>query len=82
MWDIIIPIITFIGGLGIGGYGVSTVFKKQMTQMNQDPKQIQAIAKSMGMNLNQKQMNQITRQMQNAGTNKTNTKKSTPKKKK
>lgn len=78
MWDILIPIITFIGGLGVGGFAVSTVVKKQMADMNADPKQIQAIARSMGMNLNQKQMNQITRQMQNS----TNNKKGNQKKKK
>ena len=78
MWAIIIPIVTFIVGLAVGGFAVSLVVKKQMADMNADPKQIQAIARSMGMNLNQKQMNQITRQMQNT----TPQKKSAGKKKK
>ena len=78
MWNIIIPIITFIVGIAIGGFAVSIVFKKQMTDMQADPKQIQAIARGMGMNLSQKQMNQITRQMQNSTTKK-NTPKNTAK---
>lgn len=75
MWEIIIPILTFVVGILLGGFGVSFAFKKQMTQMNNDPKQIQNIARSMGMNLNQKQMNQITRQMQNSTTKKKKSKK-------
>lgn len=63
MWDIIIPIVTFIGGLAAGGFGASILLRKEMSKMQNDPTQIQAIAKSMGVNLSQKQLNMVTRSM-------------------
>lgn len=69
MWEILLPILTGIFGVGVGGFGSYHLFKKQMTSMQNDPKQIQALAKSMGMNLNQKQMNQITRSLGNKPAN-------------
>lgn len=69
-WDILIPVITFILGIVVGGVSVSFAIKKQTNMMNSDPKQIQALARSMGKNLNQKQLNQISRQMQNSQTKK------------
>lgn len=77
MWSIIIPILTLVLGF-VGGFVLASFYlKKQFTNMQTDPKQIQAIAKSMGMNLNQKQLNNLTRQMQKGTT----TTKSTTKKK-
>lgn len=67
MWDIIIPIVTFIVGAAGGGYGASKLMQKEMMKMQNDPAQIQAIAKSMGVNMSQKQLNMVTRQMQGAG---------------
>lgn len=64
MWDIIIPIITLIIGAVGGFFFASFYLRKEFTKMQSDPKQIQALAKSMGMNLNQKQLNMVTRQMQ------------------
>ena len=66
MWDIIIPILTFILGLIVGAVFAARALKKQMSTMQNDPKQIEAIAKSMGVKLNQKQLNKVTRQMQGA----------------
>ncbi|PGK51641.1 hypothetical protein CN918_28005 [Priestia megaterium] len=81
MWDIIIPIVTFIGGLALGGFGASRILRKEMMKMQNDPAQIQAIAKSMGVNMSQKQLNMVTRQMQ-GGTGKKKTQTPSGKKKK
>lgn len=65
MWSWIIPILTLIVGL-VAGFALGVFFlRRQMTNMTMDPKQMQAMAKQMGMNLNQKQMNQAQRMMQN-----------------
>jgi uncharacterized protein YneF (UPF0154 family) len=66
MWEIIIPIITLLVGL-IGGFFIGVYYlKRQMTNMSMDDKQLQVMAKSMGMNLNQKQLNQASRMMKTA----------------
>jgi len=71
--DIAIPIITFIVG-AVGGFAGGVFYlKKQMTNMSMDNKQMQQMAKQMGVNLNQKQLNQMNRMMQN--TNKSKNKK-------
>lgn len=76
MWSVIIPILTLILGFILGAVVASLVLKKQFTNLQSDPKQIQALAKSMGMNLNQKQLNNISRQMgKNPTTKKNKTKK-------
>lgn len=67
MWDILIPIITLIVGFIIGVVFTSFLVKKKMGNMFNDPKTISQLASSMGMNLNQKQLNQVSRKMQ--GTN-------------
>lgn len=64
MWDVIIPIVTFIVGGALGGFGATKLLKKEMMKMQNDPAQIQAIAKSMGVNMSQKQLNMVTRSMQ------------------
>ena len=56
-------------------------FRKEMMKMQNDPAQIQAIAKSMGVNMSQKQLNMVTRQMQ-GGTSKKKTQTPSGKKKK
>ncbi len=65
MWDIIIPIITLIAGLIAGFFGGAYYLKKQMTNMQFDEKQMAQIARSMGMNVNQKQLRQMSQRMKN-----------------
>lgn len=60
VWDITIPIITFLVGLIGGFYGATWYFKREMNNMQMDEKQLQQLARSMGVNLNQKQLNQMT----------------------
>jgi uncharacterized protein YneF (UPF0154 family) len=66
VWDIIIPIVTFILGAAVGAVAISLFIKKKLGgAMNgqMDDKQITNIAKSMGVNLNQKQLNMINKKM-------------------
>lgn len=63
--DIVIPIITFILGLAIGAVGGFYYLKKQMTNMTMDSKQMQQMARQMGYNLNQKQLNQMNKMVSN-----------------
>ena len=70
MWNIIIPILTLIIGLVGGFFGGIYYLKHQMTNMKLDDKQLQAMAKSMGMNLNQKQLTQAQKMMQHSMQNK------------
>ncbi|GAB7389321.1 hypothetical protein BSNK01_31590 [Bacillaceae bacterium] len=65
MWEIAIPILTFVGGLILGGVGASYFLRRQLTKMQMDEKQLQQMARAMGMNLNQKQLKQMNRMMQN-----------------
>ena len=63
--DIIIPVITFIVG-AVAGFAVGVYYlKKQFSNMAMDQNQIKQMAKQMGMNLNQKQLNQMSRTMNN-----------------
>ncbi len=65
MWNVIIPILTLIVGL-IGGFYAGVYYlRKQLSNMQMDEKQIQMMARSMGMNLNQKQLKQMSRNMKN-----------------
>ncbi|MDA5110036.1 MULTISPECIES: YneF family protein [Brevibacillus] len=61
----VIPIVTLIIGL-VGGFAGGTYYlKKQLQNMQMDEKQLQAMARSMGVNLNQKQLKQMSRTMKN-----------------
>ncbi len=63
--DIVIPIVTFVVG-AIGGFAGGVFYlRRQMSNMSMDNKQIQQMARQMGMNLNQKQLNQMNRKMKN-----------------
>ncbi len=65
MWQWIIPVLTLILGL-VGGFFIGVYYlRKQISNMQMDEKQIQAMARSMGMNLNQKQLKQMSRNMKN-----------------
>lgn len=79
VWSIVIPILTLVLGFFAGAFVASRVLRKEMEKMQNDPAQIQAIAKSMGVNMSQKQLNMVTRQMQGSGKKKQPTQ---PKKKK
>lgn len=65
MLDIIIPIITFLVGGLAGGVIVAVVFKNKMKDVLFDENQISNMARSMGVNLNQKQLNKMKKTMQN-----------------
>jgi len=65
MWNWIIPIVTLLVGL-VGGFFIGAYYlRRQLSNMQMDDKQIQAMARSMGMNLNQKQLKQVSRNMKN-----------------
>lgn len=65
MWNWIIPILTLLVGL-VGGFFLGAYYlRRQFSNMQMDDKQIQAMARSMGMNLNQKQLKQVSRTMKN-----------------
>lgn len=65
MWDVIIPIITLLVGLA-GGFYIGVIYlKRQISKMQMDEKQLAQMAKSMGMNLNQKQLKQMSQRMKN-----------------
>lgn len=59
-WNsIVLPIIALIVGLILGFYlGIQTL-KKQMTNLSMDDNQLREMAKKMGHNINQKQLQQI-----------------------
>jgi len=63
--NIVIPIITFIIGLIIGALVGVYYLRKKMQNLSMDDKQMQQLAKQMGVNLNKKQLNQVNRMMKN-----------------
>lgn len=65
MWSWIIPILTLLAGLAGGFFAGTYYLRKQLSNMQMDEKQLQAMARSMGMNLNQKQLKQMSRNMKN-----------------
>lgn len=66
MWyNYVIPVVTLIIGLIGGFWGGTYYLRKQLQNMQMDEKQLQAMARSMGMNLNQKQLKQLSRNMKN-----------------
>lgn len=63
---VIAAIVALIVGLA-GGFFLGILYvRKQMEQMQNDPKMIQEMAKKMGVSLNRQQMNKA-RQMMNKG---------------
>jgi uncharacterized protein YneF (UPF0154 family) len=61
----LIAIGTFILGLVLGGLGGVYYLRKKMMNMQMSDADIAAMARSMGMNLNQKQLAQISKRMKN-----------------
>lgn len=65
VWNIVIPIITLIVGL-VGGFFIGAYYlRKQLEKMQNDPEQLQKMAKQMGYNLNGKQMQKAQQMMKN-----------------
>ena len=65
VWHIIIPIVTLIVGLA-GGFAAGVYYlRNQMTKMQNDPQMMQQMAKQMGYNLNNKQMQRAQQMMKN-----------------
>ncbi len=66
-YNFVIPVITLIIGIIIGFYlGIQTL-KKQMTNMSMDDNQLREMAKKMGYNVNQKQLQQIKNMQKKMG---------------
>ncbi|GGK07806.1 hypothetical protein GCM10007043_22320 [Calditerricola satsumensis] len=63
--EFLIPVLTFIGGAVLGFFGGVFYLRKQFARMQMDPQQLQRIARSMGIHLNQKQLNQVQQLMKN-----------------
>jgi uncharacterized protein len=61
----VVGIIALVVGIAIGFALGFWGLKRQMMNMQFDEQQIAQMAKRMGMNLNQKQLQQVTRQMKN-----------------
>lgn len=65
VWDIVIPIITLLVGL-VGGFFIGVYYlRKQMEKVQNNPDMLREMAKKMGYNVNQKQMNQMQQMMRN-----------------
>jgi uncharacterized protein YneF (UPF0154 family) len=65
MWNWIIPIVTLIVGL-VGGFAIGVYYlRQQITKMQSDPEQLRKMAKQMGYNLNNQQMNKMQSMMKN-----------------
>ncbi|ASS75674.1 hypothetical protein CIG75_12190 [Tumebacillus algifaecis] len=71
----LIAIGTFVLGLVLGALGGVYYLKNKMQNMQMSDKEIQSMARSMGMNLNQKQLMQVSKRMQSANNNKSSKKK-------
>jgi len=64
MTTTLIAIGTFILGLILGAVGGVYYLRKKMMNMKMSDTDIAAMARSMGMNLNQKQLSQVSKRMQ------------------
>ena len=64
-YNIVIPIVTLAVGL-IGGFFIGVYYlRKQMEAMQSNPEMLREMAKKMGYNVNQKQMNQMQQMLRN-----------------
>jgi uncharacterized protein YneF (UPF0154 family) len=58
-YDVVIPLVTLIIGL-IGGFFIGVFYlRKQMEAMQNNPQLLKEMAKKMGYQVNQKQLNQM-----------------------
>jgi uncharacterized protein YneF (UPF0154 family) len=64
MWlDIVIPIVALIVGL-VGGFFIGVYYlRRQLETMQNNPEMLRDMAKKMGYNVNQKQVNQMQQMM-------------------
>lgn len=62
-WYVLVGVLAFLAGGAAGFYGGVQYLKKQVSTMSMSEKEIQTMARSMGMNLSQKQLNSIQRNM-------------------
>lgn len=61
----VVGIVALIVGL-IGGFAIGVFYlKRQLTKMQSDPQMLQQMAKQMGYNLNNRQMQQAQQMMKN-----------------
>ncbi|WP_152396479.1 YneF family protein [Paenibacillus guangzhouensis] len=61
--NVVIPIVTLIVGLILGFIIGVFYLRRQLTKMQSDPQMLQKMAKQMGYNLNNKQMQQAQQMM-------------------
>lgn len=66
VWYFVVGILCLLIGALAGFYGGVAVLKKKMEQQQMSEEEVKIMAKRMGMNLNQKQLAQVTRQMKSA----------------
>ncbi|NBD27580.1 YneF family protein [Paenibacillus glycinis] len=65
MWTVIISIITLIVG-GVGGFFVGVFYlRKQLEKMQSDPEMLKKMAKQMGYNMNNQQLQKAQSMMKN-----------------
>ena len=65
MWTVIIPIITLIVG-AVGGFFVGVYYlRKQFEKMQNDPEMLKKMAKQMGYNMNNQQLQKAQSMMKN-----------------
>ncbi|WP_019537048.1 YneF family protein [Paenibacillus ginsengihumi] len=64
-WNYVIPIVTLIVGVVIGFFAGVYYLRKQLEKMQSDPELLQRMAKQMGYNLNNKQMQKMQQMMKN-----------------
>lgn len=65
LWNYVIPIVTLIVGVVIGFFAGVYYLRRQMEKMQSDPEMLQRMAKQMGYNLNNKQMQKMQQMMKN-----------------
>lgn len=62
-WQIVIPVITLIIGL-VGGFFIGVYYlRKQIENMQNNPDMLREMAKKMGYNMNNQQMNRVQQAM-------------------
>ncbi|MEB3102251.1 YneF family protein [Ferviditalea candida] len=62
-WQIVIPVITLVVGL-VGGFFIGVYYlRKQIENMQNNPDMIREMAKKMGYNINNQQMNRVQQAM-------------------
>lgn len=63
VWQIVTPVITLIVGL-VGGFFIGVYYlRKQIENMQNNPDMLRDMAKKMGYNINNQQMNRVQQAM-------------------